>query len=96
MIDVVVIGVPTEGKPFTSVAQDFCGQRLNAMSTITTNGIGESVLEGIQPTCRVVDDFLAPADSINDALTGAAFAYLQFGTCPAVQSRLQPLSQRQG
>lgn len=96
LIDVVVIGEPTEGKPFTSVAQDFCGKRLNAMSTITTNGVGDSVLEGIQPTCRVADDFLAPAESIDDALTGAAFAYLQFGACPAVQSRLKPLSNRQG
>ena len=96
LIDVVVIGMPTEGKPFTSVAQDYCGKRLNAMSTITTNGVGESVLEGIQPTCTVADDFLAPADSVDDALTGAAFAYLQFGACPAVQSRLQPLSNRQG
>ena len=94
LIDVVVIGMPTEGKPFTSVAQDYCGKRLNAMSTITTNGVGESVLEGIQPTCTVADDFLAPADSVDDALTGAAFAYLQFGACPAVQSRLQPLSNR--
>jgi len=96
LIDVVVIGTPTEGKPFTSVAQDFCGKRLNAMSTITTNGVGESVLEGIQPTCTVADDFLAPADSRDDALTGAAFAYLQFGACPAVQSKVQPLANRQG
>ena len=96
LIDVAVIGVPTEGKPFTSVAQDFCGKRLNAMSTITTNGVGVNVLEGIQPTCTVVDDFLAPADSLDDALTGAAYSYLQFGGCPVVQSTRQPLSGQRG
>ena len=96
LIDVAVIGVPTEGKPFTSVAQDYCGKRLNAMSTFTTNGVGESVLGGIQPTCNVVDDFLAPVDSLDDALTGAAFGYLQFGGCPLVQSNHQPAPNRQG
>ena len=96
LIDVVVIGIPTEGKPFTSVAQDYCGMRLNAMSTITTNGVGDSVLLGIEPTCRVIDDFLAPTDSLDDALTGAAFNFLQTGACPAVQSSAQPLLNRQG
>jgi len=97
LIDVVVIGDRTVGKPFTSVSQDFCGKRINAMSTLTTNGIGESVIEGIVPTCVVMDDFLAPTDSINDALTGAALNYLQSGSCPAdVQSNAIRASARQG
>jgi len=96
MIDVVVIGTPSGGKPFTSVAQDYCGKRINAMSTITTNGIGESVIGGITPTCSVVDDFLAPTDSPSDALTGAAFSYIQSGACPAVQSSSQQVEYRRG
>jgi len=96
LIDVVVIGALTEGKPFTSVAQDFCGRRLHAMSTLTTNGADESVLGGLIPTCEVEDDFLAPADSISDALTGAAFNYIQFGACPNVQSKLVQLENRSG
>jgi len=89
-IDVVVIGALTRGKPFTSVAQDYCGKRLNAMSTITTNGVGVSVLDGLEPTCRVQDEFLAPADSIEDALTGAAFHYMENATCPnVVQAEIQ-------
>ncbi len=87
-IETVVIGAPTEGKPFTSVGQDYCGKRLNAMSTITTNGVGVSVIGGITPTCAVTDDYLAPADSMDDALTGAAFDYIQNGFCPLVQATL--------
>lgn len=97
LIDVVVIGSRTEGKPFTSVAQDFCGKRINAMSTITTNGVNESVLGGMVPTCEVRDDFLAPTDSTSDALTGAAFNFIQSGACPAaVQSSLQQEDLRRG
>lgn len=88
LIDVVVIGDQTTGKPFTSVAQDYCGKRLNAMSTITTNGAGDSVLGGITPTCVVADNFLTPTDDINDALTGAAFDYLLSGTCPVADVEL--------
>ncbi len=90
LINVVVIGARSEGKPFTSVSQDFCGLRLNAMSTITTNGADESVLGGMVPTCEVRDDYLAPTESPSDALTGAAFNYIQSGACPsAVQSTVQ-------
>jgi len=96
MIDVVVIGTPSGGKPFTSVAQDYCGKRINVMSTITTNGIGESVIGGITPTCTVADDFLAPTDSPSDALTGAAFSYIQSGACPSVQSNTQRRDYRRG
>ncbi len=96
LIDVVVIGSRTEGKPFTSVAQDFCGKRLHAMSSLTTNGANQSVLGGLIPTCEVVDDFLAPTDSINDALTGAAFNYIQTGFCPNVRSYQPPESHRRG
>lgn len=97
LIDVVVIGTATEGKPFTSVAQDYCGKRLNAMSTITTNGAGDTVIEGLKPTCVVVDDYLAPTDSPSDALTGAAFSYIQSGACLAdTQSRQVLSAQRNG
>lgn len=96
LIDVVIIGALTEGKPFTSVAQDFCGRRLHAMSTLTTNGAGESVLGGLIPTCEVEDDFLAPTDNTSDALTGAAFNYIQFGACPDVQSKLALIGNRSG
>jgi len=82
-IDVVVIGARTTGKPFTSVAQDYCGKRLNAMSTITTNGAGMSVLGGVIPDCVVEDDFLAASDDPADALTGAAFHYIENSSCPA-------------
>ena len=82
LIDVVVIGARTTGKPFTSVAQDYCGKRLNAMSTITTNGAGMSVLGGVAPTCAVSDDYLAASDDPADALTGAAFYFMQNDSCP--------------
>ncbi len=84
-VETVVIGAATEGKPFTSVGQDYCGKRLNAMSTLTTNGVGVSVIGGITPTCAVTDDFLAPTDSAADALTGAAFEYIKNGSCPMQQ-----------
>lgn len=89
LIDVVVIGSKTVGKPYTSVSQDYCGQRLNAMSTITTNGANLSVLGGMTPTCEVADDYLAPTESVTDALTSAALSYIQSGACPAVQSAVQ-------
>ncbi len=82
-IEVITIGNLTEGKPFTSVAQDYCGKRLNAMSTLTTNGVGSDVNGGINPTCRVQDDYLFPADFREDALTGAAFTFMESGSCPA-------------
>ncbi len=93
-IDTIVIGGVTVGKPYTSVAQDYCGKRLNAMSTITTNGVGVSVIDGIKPVCEVADDYLASADSTADALTGAAFNYIENGTCPVVQSSLAQSKRR--
>jgi len=80
-IDVVVIGSETNGKPFTSFAQDTCGKRLHAMSSITTNSAQVSVLGGIAPTCVVEDNNLYTTDSSNDALAGAAFQYIQSGVC---------------
>jgi len=85
-IDVVVIGSETNGKPFTSFAQDTCGKRLHAMSSITTNASQVSVLGGIAPTCVVEDDNIYTTDSINDALAGAAFNFIQSGACPAQNS----------
>ena len=96
LIDVVVVGARTEGKPFTSVAQDYCGKRLNAMSTITTNGSDESVLGGIVPICEVADDFLTPTDSVSDPLAGAALTYIQSGRCTPVLSKLQLSEDRRG
>lgn len=90
LIDTVVIGTKTEGKPFTSLGRDYCGKRLNAMSTLTTNGVGVSVAGGIEPTCTVNDQYIAPADSDEDALTGAALEYIQSGRCP--QGSVSPLA----
>lgn len=92
-IDVVVIGEKTLGKPFVSSPQDYCGKRLFAMKSITTNGANNSVLGGIIPSCEVADDYLTEATSNSDPLTGAALTYLETGTCPAfVNSKRQTLA----
>ncbi len=85
-IDVVLIGTNTRGKPFASVSNPNCDLVLNAMDRITSNDAGENVLGGLEPTCRVNDEYLFPKSNPEDALLGAALNYIETNACPPVSS----------
>ncbi len=93
-IDVVLVGSRTSGKPFASVSNPNCDQVLNAMDRITYNAAGESVLGGLAPDCAIVDDFLHPKNSTQDALLSATLFYLQTNVCPAVNNPFAMASAR--
>lgn len=82
-LDVVLIGGTTRGKPFASVSNANCDLALNAMDRITSNEVGDTVLNGLEPTCEISDEFYFPRSDLNDALTGAAMNYIESGACPA-------------
>lgn len=93
-IDVVLVGSRTSGKPFASVSNPNCDQVLNAMDRITYNAAGTSVLGGLTPDCAVIDDFLYPQNSTQDALLSAALFYQQTNVCPAVSNPFAMASTR--
>ncbi|MBE7422829.1 MAG: hypothetical protein HS110_10445 [Zoogloeaceae bacterium] len=84
--EVVVIGETTCGKPFGFRSIDYRGLTYDVISFAvqTSQGRGDYV-NGIEPTCRVMDDFNQPMGSLNDPLVTAARDYVmrgRFNSCP--------------
>jgi len=82
-IEVVVIGDATAGKPFSSIPRTYCAKSINAMSALSVNAAGVSVLGGIQPDCRIDDSWNTVAESTEDPLVMGALFYASQGGCPA-------------
>ncbi len=83
-MEVIVVGGTTDGKPFTSNSREYCGKSINAMRSLRTNASLVSVAGGIQPSCRVNDNWETVAESSQDPLVRGALTYIESNTCPAV------------
>ena len=99
-IDVTVMGQRTSGKPFISVANEYCGQSLSAMEAQGVNQNGVTVAGGIAPNCFAADDvtrdFGGSADGIEGMLE-SALDYVVFGICdtnPVLSKQPSVLSSR--
>lgn len=96
---VVTIGDATCGKPVGFQPRPSCGNTFNAVNFAATNaqGVG-GYYDGIAATCSVADTFTGVMGDPAEALTGAAVAYLQSGSCPvaglAARERSARLVQR--
>jgi len=81
-IEVIVVGEPTGGKPFSSITQEYCGKAINAMLSLRTNASEISVAGGIQPDCPIEDGWKTTASDTSDPLLGAALSLISNNTCP--------------
>jgi C-terminal processing protease CtpA/Prc len=80
-IDVVTIGTRTTGKPYISLGNDFCGQRLHALQAEGFNASDVSVYGGIAPSCGSVDDLTRDFGSTEEGMLSDALNYLTDGAC---------------
>ncbi len=95
-IEVLTIGTRSEGKPFISSSNKFCGKSLNAMEAQGVNANGVGVLGGIEADCYATDDlttdFGIDDDSGTEGMLQAALDYITSGRCdapPAVLAKVQ-------
>jgi hypothetical protein len=92
---VVTIGNTTCGKPVGFQPRESCGNTYSAVNFESTNALGEGgYYDGIAATCSVADTFTGALGDPAEALTGAAVAYLQSGSCPVAGSAARERSAR--
>lgn len=82
VVEVVVIGETTCGKPFGYRSVGYRGMSYEVMSFAVqaSQGRGDYV-NGIEPDCRVMDDLKQPMGSVGDPLVLAARDYAVRGRC---------------
>lgn len=85
-IEVITIGTKTEGKPYISSSNNFCGKTLNVMEAQGVNANGVSVAGGITADCYAADDVtkdFGVNNGVIEGMLGAAADYVVFGSCAA-------------
>jgi carboxyl-terminal processing protease len=93
--DVVTIGGASCGKPVGFQPRESCGNTYSAVNFESTNALGEGgYYDGIAATCGATDTFSGALGDPAEALTGAAIAYLQSGSCPVAGSAARERSAR--
>ncbi|MTJ02030.1 S41 family peptidase [Idiomarina piscisalsi] len=86
-VNVVTIGENTCGKPVGQQPEQLCDKVTFAINFETVNAEGEGkYYNGLAPTCEVEDEIVANWGSEQDPLTGAAYSYIETGSCPATAS----------
>ena len=86
-MNVVTIGEDTCGKPVGQQPEQLCDKVTFAINFETVNAEGEGqYYDGLAPTCEVEDQIIADWGSEQDPLTGAAYSYIETGSCPATAS----------
>ena len=86
-VNVVTIGEDTCGKPVGQQPEQLCDKVTFAINFETVNAEGEGqYYDGLAPTCEVEDQIIADWGSEQDPLTGAAYNYIETGSCPATAS----------
>ncbi|WP_300317195.1 S41 family peptidase [Idiomarina sp.] len=86
-VNVVTIGEDTCGKPVGQQPEQLCDKVTFAINFETVNAEGEGqYYDGLAPTCEVEDQIIADWGSEQDPLTGAAYSYIETGSCPATAS----------
>ncbi|MCJ8315687.1 S41 family peptidase [Idiomarina sp.] len=86
-VNVVTIGENTCGKPVGQQPEQLCDKVTFAINFETVNAEGEGqYYDGLAPTCEVEDQIIADWGSEQDPLTGAAYSYIETGSCPATAS----------
>lgn len=84
---VVTIGDATCGKPVGFQPRPSCGNTFNAVNFEATNAAGEGgYYNGIAASCAATDTFTGVLGDPAEALTGAAVAYLESGSCAAASA----------
>ncbi|WP_457333327.1 S41 family peptidase [Rhizobacter sp. P5_C2] len=92
---VVTIGDATCGKPVGFQPRESCGNTYSAVNFEGTNALGEGgYWNGIAASCAATDTFSGTLGDPAEALTGAAVAYLQSGSCPVAGSSARERSAR--
>ncbi|WP_289116694.1 S41 family peptidase [uncultured Idiomarina sp.] len=86
-VNVVTIGENTCGKPVGQQPEQLCDKVTFAINFETVNAEGEGqYYDGLAPTCEVEGQIIADWGSEQDPLTGAAYSYIETGSCPATAS----------
>ena len=86
-VNVVTIGGNTCGKPVGQQPEQLCDKVTFAINFETVNAEGEGkYYNGLAPTCEIEDEIVANWGSEQDPLTGAAYSYIETGSCPATAS----------
>ena len=86
-VNVVTIGENTCGKPVGQQPEQLCDKVTFAINFETVNAEGEGqYYDGLAPTCEVEDQIIADWGSEQDPLPGAAYSYIETGSCPATAS----------
>lgn len=91
LMDVVVVGGTSCGKPFGTTGEEFCGKVMHAveMEFVNDAGVG-GYTDGIPADCAAVDD---PSRALGDpaeAMLAGALAHIADGTCPAAFAKAAP------
>lgn len=94
-VQVELIGEASCGKPVGFVPVQSCSRSWSIVNFESVNERGEGrYWDGFAPTCAVVEDFQAPANSAADPLFAAAQARADGAACPVATAggRARPLS----
>lgn len=82
-INVVTIGETTCGKPVGQQPTQLCDKITFAINFESVNSEGQGkYYNGLPPTCPVEDKIRADWGDEKDPLTGAAYNYIETGSCP--------------
>ena len=84
IVNVVLVGDTTCGKPVGFVPASSCGTTFSAVNFETANANNEGrYFDGFNPssTCSIADDLDHPLGDVNEALLQGARLYADFGTC---------------
>jgi carboxyl-terminal processing protease len=82
IVDVVLVGDTTYGKPYGFVPHDYCGINYQAVQFETFNELGVGgFTAGFQPDCAVADDLGHELGDAQEARVATALKYVSTGSC---------------
>ncbi len=80
-MEVVTIGMPTFGKQFGMHPMPYCDRVLFPIQLSDANSDGDGFSDGLQPTCKLQENFADDFMDINESLLSEALFYIQNGHC---------------
>lgn len=96
IMDVVLVGETTYGKPYGFTPRSYCGLTYNAVQFEAFNALGVAdYASGFAPRCEVPDDLDRPLGDAGEGRIRAALDYIVTGSCAqAPRSFAAPLTRR--
>ena len=80
-IEVITIGMETEGKQFGMHTMHYCDKVLVPIQFSDSNSDGEGFIGGLKPTCKLQENFAHDFADINEDLLSEALYHIENGQC---------------